>query len=146
MIIDNFIFHPQTRNQVENRGEQLDLILWQGKQWAVTEYGIEKRDGTYTILAMHAWSFTPASKGRRKTKQDVMRHWLEHLSLKSWCDTDDIEAALHAFLLLFNEDGSRTQVLPPLLMGMAEIEEYASNCANAEYEAARQRALYGVKK
>lgn len=36
---------------VENQAENLDEIWWQGRQWAVTAYGIEARDGTYHIEA-----------------------------------------------------------------------------------------------
>lgn len=36
---------------VERRGEVLDEVWWQGRQWAVTSYGIERRDGTYAIEA-----------------------------------------------------------------------------------------------
>jgi hypothetical protein len=31
---------------VRVRGDALTQIWWQGKQWAVTQYGIECRDGT----------------------------------------------------------------------------------------------------
>lgn len=36
---------------VERRGEVLDEVWWQGRQWAVTSYGIERRDGLYVIEA-----------------------------------------------------------------------------------------------
>jgi hypothetical protein len=36
---------------VRVRGDALTQIWWQGKQWAFTQYGIECRDGTYTVPA-----------------------------------------------------------------------------------------------
>jgi hypothetical protein len=30
-------------------GDPLGRVLWQGRQWSVTEYGIECRDGSYHI-------------------------------------------------------------------------------------------------
>jgi hypothetical protein len=37
-------------NPVRCRGEELSSpIYWQGRQWAVTAFGIECRDGTYVI-------------------------------------------------------------------------------------------------
>ena len=32
-------------------GEDLGRILWRGRQWAVTEYGLEALDGVYQIEA-----------------------------------------------------------------------------------------------
>ena len=34
---------------VANRGEPLSEIWWQGRQWTVTSYGLEARDGRYHI-------------------------------------------------------------------------------------------------
>ena len=79
-----------------------------------------------------------------KTRQCVFVHWFQHLSRKSWCDEDDIDHALQAFLLLFNENGKRTNIMPPTLMGETEIEEYAVNCANHAYKLARFRAMEGL--
>ncbi len=38
-------------NPVAEHGETLHTILWQGREWAVTSYGIECRDGNYAIEA-----------------------------------------------------------------------------------------------
>jgi hypothetical protein len=38
-------------NEVANRCEPLSEVWWQGRQWAVTSYGLECRDGTYFIDA-----------------------------------------------------------------------------------------------
>jgi hypothetical protein len=42
-------------DHVELRSEPLDEIWWQGRQWAVTSYGLECRDGTYAIEAHRLW-------------------------------------------------------------------------------------------
>jgi hypothetical protein len=39
------------KTEVVNRCEPLSEVWWQGRQWAVTAYGLEQRDGTYTIKA-----------------------------------------------------------------------------------------------
>jgi hypothetical protein len=36
---------------VKVRAADLHPVLWRGRQWAVTEYGIECLDGTYAIQA-----------------------------------------------------------------------------------------------
>ena len=33
------------------RGDALPPLLWRGRQWAVTDYGIEALDGTYSLKA-----------------------------------------------------------------------------------------------
>lgn len=40
---------PQGTAVIRVRGEALHPVLWRGKQWAVTEYGVEALDGTYAI-------------------------------------------------------------------------------------------------
>jgi hypothetical protein len=142
---DHFEFGPQSRNEVKLRGEPLDLILWQGEQWAVTEYGLEKRDGTYHVQAKDMWGFAmPLDKGATVTKQCVFVHWFQHLSHKKWCDEDDVDYALQAFVLLFDKNGQRTKTKPPSLMDAAEVEDYAANCANRSYEAAKTNAINGM--
>jgi hypothetical protein len=43
-------------NHVHCRGEGLSQpIYWQGRQWAVTPFGIECRDGTYAIEKERIW-------------------------------------------------------------------------------------------
>src|SRR3954453_17106438 len=43
-------------NHVHVRGEALGKpIYWQGRQWAVTPHGVERRDGTYSIAADRLW-------------------------------------------------------------------------------------------
>jgi hypothetical protein len=53
--------------------------LWLGRQWAVTVYGIEKRDGTYAIPNFRI----PA-----------LNNWISHLAGKTWIDLPDFAEAL----------------------------------------------------
>jgi hypothetical protein len=57
-------------------------IHWTGRQWAVTEYGVEARDGTYPIDYRRLW----LSEGRHG--------WVEHMSEKDWVDVPDFVEAL----------------------------------------------------
>lgn len=71
------------------RGEELSPVLWRGRQWAVTEYGIECLDGTYYI------------EKARITENAETYGWPLHVSQKNWVDTDDfctawlVATALH---------------------------------------------------
>lgn len=69
------IIRHQT-NPVKVTGEYLDKIYWQGRQWAVTEYGIEARDGNYAIQASR-----------------LHEKWCSHMMGKSWIDLDDFMTA-----------------------------------------------------
>jgi hypothetical protein len=70
-----------SREPVAVRGEDLAPILWRGRQWAVTEYGIECLDGTYAIEA-----------GR--ISEDLTRHgWPQHMGEKTWIDIEDFITA-----------------------------------------------------
>jgi hypothetical protein len=60
------------------RRSPLHPVRWQGAQWAVTAYGIESRDGSYTI-----------SKDRLSDP-----YWLDHMSEKEWVDIGDFAEAL----------------------------------------------------
>jgi hypothetical protein len=68
------------------RGEALHEEFWTGRQWAVTAYGIEKRDGTYVIKA-----------GR--LLEDLPDHsWIAHMTEKTWLDFDDFATAFFVAL------------------------------------------------
>lgn len=138
---DLFHFRPQSMNQVKVRGEALDFVLWQGKQWAVTEYGLECRDGRYHIDAKSLMT----AHGRVNSKDQSFTHWFQHISGKNWVDADDLDAALQAAMLLFEMNGARSKAPAPLLLeNEAEIEEYATMCANKAYEEARAKAMRGL--
>jgi hypothetical protein len=62
---------------VINRGEDLNEIWWQGRQWAVTAYGIERRDGTYGIEA------------GRLFEDEQYGGWPAHMAHKVWVDIED---------------------------------------------------------
>ncbi len=64
-------------NPVPVRGDPLHRILWRGRQWAVTEYGIECLDGTY-----------PIERDRLGTEP-----WPMHVTGKMWVDSDDFTTA-----------------------------------------------------
>lgn len=89
-------------NEVQNLGEELEVIWWQGKQWSVTEYGLECRDGCYHLAANQLtdnWDGSP----------DLPRH----MGGKEWCDIDDfctaftIALVLHGYGDVFTPDQIR---------------------------------------
>lgn len=128
----NTRFPEQSTNEVKVRGEPLDPILWQGKQWAVTEHGIEQRDGTYHILAIDVI---------RKNNERFT--WVHHMQEKNWVDISDFEMALAAFSMLFDANGKRNKTPAPRQLTEYEIEEYALFHGNTAYEAAKSRAMRG---
>ena len=58
------------------------VIHWTGKQWAVTSYGIETRDGKYPIAGGRVWEETQG------------HGWIEHMSEKGWVDMDGLGKGL----------------------------------------------------
>ena len=70
---------------VARRGTPLHAIWWRGRQWAVTNYGVEALDGTYAIEA------------RRLTEglgSIAPRVWLcEQVACEEWVDIDDLATA-----------------------------------------------------
>jgi hypothetical protein len=73
---------PQASNPVKNRGERLHKIIWQGRQWAVTTYGVECRDGCYAIGRARLW------------EEDEAYSWVRHMAEKNWVDLHDFAEAL----------------------------------------------------
>lgn len=73
------------------RGEAPDGVIWQGRQWAVTAFGMEKRDGTYPVPA------------RNLTMHDSKEgyDWIRHMATKGWVDLPDFVAA-YAVARLFH--------------------------------------------
>ena len=130
-------FHPQSMTRVKLRGEPLGKILWQGTEWAVTDYGLECRDGLYHVRA------DKLMEGH-KNHREAFNHWYQHIAEKSWVDKEDLDFALQAFMLLHTSKGNRNgRKAGGLELNDAEIEEYASRCANQAYEAALRRARLG---
>ena len=81
---------------VRNRGEELHETLWQGRQWAVTEYGIEARDGTYAIAADRL-SETRPHQGHE------LPDWPLHMAEKDWVDIHDFCTAFLTALACYPE-------------------------------------------
>jgi hypothetical protein len=64
-------------NVVRCRGDKLSRVLWQGWEWSVTVYGVECRDGSYSIPAFR-----------------LGENWVEHMADKEWVDLVDFSEAL----------------------------------------------------
>ncbi len=71
---------------VRNRGEELHETIWQGRQWAVTEYGIEARDGKYALPAERL------SEAREHSGHQLP-DWPLHMAEKIWVDIHDFYTA-----------------------------------------------------
>jgi hypothetical protein len=77
---------------VKNRsGDELGPMLWRGKQWAVTEHGIEALDGGYYIEAA------------RLVEKLPMHSWAEQVCGKTWCDTEEFVTAWLVALVLLRD-------------------------------------------
>lgn len=135
-------FPIESAGEVRVIGQPLNSILWQGKQWAVTEYGIEKLNGRYAIES--AAFFTTHSAWAKSMGCDVATCWIRHMAEKGWVDMEDFQDAVDAFLMLFNPDGTRTPVQPPRFRDPAEVEYYAGECAERAYQLAKARASRGM--
>lgn len=73
------------KRRVKVRGTNLHKVLWTGREWAVTAYGIEARDGRYAI------------DKRYLAEQHGSWSWPMHMAEKGWPDLEDfIEAWLVA--------------------------------------------------
>ena len=57
-------------------------IYWQGRQWAVTAYGVECRDGTYAIEDFHLLN------------DESLDEWIRHMAPKWWVDFADFVEAV----------------------------------------------------
>jgi hypothetical protein len=88
---------------VRVRGDALDEVWWRGKQWAVTEYGIERLDGGYTIEAADL-------------PGDPNFPWPMHMSGKRWVeDIDEFTTAWMVAVVLHGKAaGIDAKILLPL--------------------------------
>uniref|UniRef100_UPI003BA88F44 hypothetical protein n=1 Tax=Stappia sp. TaxID=1870903 RepID=UPI003BA88F44 len=84
--------------QVHVQGEQLADIWWRGKQWAVTEYGIEALDGTYYV------------EKDRLLEEAENWPWPRQLGTKRWVDPDEFCTAFMVAIVLhgFSEINSES--------------------------------------
>jgi len=79
---------------VRCRGESLsEPIYWLSRQWAVTEYGIEARDGTYHIANERLW------------ENEAEYPWVQHMDKKDWVDIADFAEALRVAPRLLSPKG-----------------------------------------
>ena len=66
------------------RGEPVsEPIYWQGRQWAVTPYGVECRNGEYVIEQHRIWDGDAEYGG-----------WIRHMAAKDWVDLPDFAEEL----------------------------------------------------
>jgi hypothetical protein len=84
----------ESGKRVKCRGERLHRIYWQGRQWAVTSYGIECRDGCY-VIAKHRYEENEPDYG-----------WVMHMSGKEWVDLHDFAEALRIARRLQHSEGA----------------------------------------
>jgi hypothetical protein len=92
---------PEATNAVDLCGEELSRpIYWQGRQWAVTGYGVERRDGRYAIDATRLW------------EQDESYGWVRHMAGKKWVDlrTSPKRCGLRDGVAGMLRSGDRTQL------------------------------------
>lgn len=73
---------------VEVTGTAPREILWRGKQWAVTTFGIEALDGDYSIAA------------GRLDENFSDWSWIMQLGAKSWVDIPDFTTAFMVAIVL----------------------------------------------
>ena len=64
-------------------GEPLhEPVYWKGRQWAVTSFGIEARDGKYVINGDRVW------------ENNNGHGWVKQMQEKGWVDLSDFVEAL----------------------------------------------------
>lgn len=99
-------------------------IWWEGRQWAVTAFGIERRDGTYAVDAS-------ALGEVRKSPPGDVANWLVHMWMKSGVDLDDfikaylIALAIHQGSYLPLESGWLARTLEQIEREAQELEEFS---------------------
>jgi hypothetical protein len=101
------ITHDQNKIRQKLMGEDLDEIWWQGRQWAVTSYGIERRDGIYAIEASTLWQRTPI--------------WPDHMSWKATVDLDDFCTAFLVGLSLHPRPADAAGFAPDQLREICDL-------------------------
>ena len=89
------------RTPVKVCGDPLTQIWWQGKQWAVTKFGIECRDGTYPIEAKDL---------TYDLDNDTNHGWIEQMRSKGWVDMNDFSTAYFVALSMHGRQLSKEKV------------------------------------
>jgi hypothetical protein len=77
---------------VETRGDKLGRILWRGRQWSVTEDGLEALDGCYFIAKNRLAEKMPSNPR--------LPDWPTHVCLKTWVDAADFITAFLVALVI----------------------------------------------
>jgi hypothetical protein len=117
---------------VKLRGERLNEIWWQGRQWAVTSHGIEARDGTYTIAK---------DRLREEHAREHPYSWIAHLSEKSWIDLDDFATAYFVAVAMHGQRLTRKEfamLQKHLRKGREEVH------VNSFFDKAREELGIGI--
>jgi len=70
-------------NAVASGSEALHPIFWQGREWAVTAYGIERRDGNYPIEASRLCEGHDGA-AMAADGTPVPYTWIGHIGEKGW--------------------------------------------------------------
>jgi hypothetical protein len=78
----------QASNPVQNRGDRLIKIYWKGRQWAATKFGVQCRDGSYSIPRNRLW------------ENEAEHPWIMHMAEKDWIDLEDFAEALRVARIL----------------------------------------------
>jgi hypothetical protein len=86
-------------DQVTVCGECLHPVIWQGRQWAVTTYGVECRDGCYAFEA-----------GRLCEDHADGYSWIKHMAEKEWVDMADFATAFFVAVALHGVKLTRKEI------------------------------------
>jgi hypothetical protein len=113
-------------NAVRCTGEPLNAVWWQGKQWVVTSYVIEARNGNYCIEASRLGETRPGTES--------LPDWPMHMADKSWIDIHDF---CTAFLVALALHGHGDDFTPD---DLAEAIEFALGRGQQLQEWAAQHA------
>lgn len=81
-------------------GEDPAPIIWRGRQWAVTEFGLERLNGAYSL--------SPSDLGNTGAESDFPS-LPSHMAGKMWVDVHDFCTAFLVALALFPEQTKFTQ-------------------------------------
>jgi len=74
---------PQATNKVPRRGgDRLVKVYWKGRQWAATRFGVQARDGSYSIDRKRLW------------EDEDQYGWIMHMAEKDWVNLEDFAEAL----------------------------------------------------
>jgi hypothetical protein len=92
-VEDMLLFAAQQREHIAKQLEDLpevklqgeapmEPVYWVGRQWVVSAYGVEARDGTYPIDKQRLW------------EDDNGHGWEQQIGEKTWADMSDFRRAL----------------------------------------------------